>query len=142
MITDEELAKAIKSLRISGTDSQDIEVKASVGKLPASIVESVSAFANASGGVVVLGLSESEEFAPRGRLRCVQNLRRARRGVRGQAHSPGPHGRQDRGLRGHARGRRRHTGVPAILQAVTSRWISFFTSAEMIAGTAKSSCLF
>ena len=64
MITDEELAKAIKSLRISGTDSQDIEVKASVGKLPASIVESVSAFANASGGVVVLGLSESEGFAP------------------------------------------------------------------------------
>ena len=44
VITDEELAKAIKSLRISGTDSQDIEVKASVGKLPASIVESVSAF--------------------------------------------------------------------------------------------------
>ena len=64
MITDEELAKAIKSLRISGTDSQDIEVKASVGKPPASIVESVSAFANASGGVVVLGLSESEGFAP------------------------------------------------------------------------------
>lgn len=64
VITDEELAKAIKSLRISETDSQDIEVKASVGKLPASIVESVSAFANASGGVVVLGLSESEGFAP------------------------------------------------------------------------------
>lgn len=64
VITDEGLAKAIKSLRISGTDSQDIEVKASVGKLPASIVESVSAFANASGGVVVLGLSESEGFAP------------------------------------------------------------------------------
>ena len=38
VITDEELAKAIKSLRISGTDSQDIEVKASVGKLPASIL--------------------------------------------------------------------------------------------------------
>jgi len=53
VITDEELAKAIKSLRISGTDSQDIEVKASVGKLPSSIVESVSAFANASGGVVL-----------------------------------------------------------------------------------------
>ena len=64
MITDEELARAIESLRISGTDSQDVEVKASAGRLPASVVESVSAFANASGGVVVLGLSESEGFSP------------------------------------------------------------------------------
>lgn len=69
MITDEELAKAIKSLRISGTDSQDIEVKASVGKLPASIVESVSAFANASGGVVVLRLSKQSYCGERNRGR-------------------------------------------------------------------------
>lgn len=66
MISDEELGRLVAELRITKTDSQEVEVKASVGKLPASIVESVSAFANASGGTVVLGLSEKEGFEPSG----------------------------------------------------------------------------
>jgi len=64
MTTDEELKRIVAELRVAGTDSQEVEVKSSVGKLPASIIESVSAFANVSGGTVVLGLSEKEGFEP------------------------------------------------------------------------------
>ena len=60
----EELGTLVHQLKSSGTDSQLVEVKESVGKMPASIVETVSAFANGSGGTIVLGLSERNGFAP------------------------------------------------------------------------------
>ena len=60
----EELKVVIRRLRLSGTDSQFVEVKESVGKMPSTIAETISAFANGSGGVVVLGLSEKNEFEP------------------------------------------------------------------------------
>lgn len=51
-------------LRRAGTDLQDAEVKAAAGGLPRSAIESVSAFANADGGVLILGLDESDRFRP------------------------------------------------------------------------------
>lgn len=60
----DELEKIIRRLRFEKTDNQSIEVKESVEKLPSSIVETLSAFANGSGGAIVLGLSERNNFTP------------------------------------------------------------------------------
>lgn len=59
-----QLARIVRDLRASKTDTQFVEVKESVEKLPASIVETISAFANGSGGVIILGLSERNGFTP------------------------------------------------------------------------------
>jgi len=58
------LQSFISYARTVGTDIQDVEVKEAVDKLPKSIAESVSAFANGSGGTIVLGISERNDFAP------------------------------------------------------------------------------
>ena len=58
------LSRIIKDLREKSTDTQDVEVKESVKKLPSSIVETLSAFSNGSGGIIVLGISEASNFAP------------------------------------------------------------------------------
>ena len=58
------LDDALDRLRQAGTDLQDIEVKAASGGLPATAVQSVSAFANADGGLLILGLSEGDGFTP------------------------------------------------------------------------------
>ncbi len=52
----------VRDLRRVATDTQDIEVKESVQKLPASMAETVSAFSNGPGGTIVLGLSEKNGF--------------------------------------------------------------------------------
>ncbi|MDR0991150.1 MAG: ATP-binding protein, partial [Propionibacteriaceae bacterium] len=54
----------ISGLRRVGSDTHFAEVKASVGKLPKSIPETLSAFANGDGGWVVLGLREETGFRP------------------------------------------------------------------------------
>lgn len=59
-----ELKTAIRQLKSSCTDNQSVEVKESVGKMPSSIAETISAFANGSGGTIVLGLSEKNGFEP------------------------------------------------------------------------------
>lgn len=64
MVTDQELAGLVSEMRRVGGDLQDVEVKSSAGRLPKSLAETLSAFANGSGGVVILGLSESDGFAP------------------------------------------------------------------------------
>ena len=52
----------VRDLRHVATDTQDIEVKEAVQKLPASMAETVSAFCNGPGGTIVLGLSEKNGF--------------------------------------------------------------------------------
>ena len=59
-----ELKIAIRQLKSSCTDNQSVEVRESVGKMPSSIAETISAFANGSGGAIVLGLSEKNGFEP------------------------------------------------------------------------------
>ncbi len=48
---------------MAGTDLQNIEVKSGAGGLPKSVAASVSALANARGGLVILGLSDGD-FVP------------------------------------------------------------------------------
>lgn len=60
----EDLDALMQQLKSMRTDSQTVEVKESVGKMPSTIVETVSAFANGSGGIIVLGLSERNGFEP------------------------------------------------------------------------------
>ncbi len=63
---DDELAAIVDDLRAVGTDHADVEAKRAERQLPASIRSTLSAFANTRGGVVILGLDESESFAASG----------------------------------------------------------------------------
>ena len=59
----DEVEAAVRRIRHAATDLQDVEVKSAAGGLPKSVVESVCAFANAAGGLVLLGLDENKAFA-------------------------------------------------------------------------------
>lgn len=63
---DGELAEIVGNLRVLGGDIADVEVKASRTELPKSTRETLSAFANTHGGVLILGLDETNGFAPTG----------------------------------------------------------------------------
>lgn len=63
---DAELAEIVANLRVLGTDIADVEVKNSHGGLPKSLRETMSAFSNTRGGVVILGLDEGRRFTPSG----------------------------------------------------------------------------
>ncbi len=63
---DAELAEIIGNLRLLGTDIADVEVKNSRGGLPKSLRETLSAFSNTRGGVLILGLDEGQGFTPSG----------------------------------------------------------------------------
>ena len=58
------LSEIVNRVRVAGTDLARVEVKAGVGGVPKSIWETVSSFANTSGGVIVLGLNEKDGFRP------------------------------------------------------------------------------
>jgi len=60
----EQLPLLVAGLRSIGQDSHSIEVKASAERLPKSVPETLSAFANGSGGLVILGLDERAGFVP------------------------------------------------------------------------------
>lgn len=59
-----QLEGIIAHLRAAGTDDARVEVKRSGQKLSSDVWETVSAFANTAGGLIILGLSESEGFIP------------------------------------------------------------------------------
>jgi len=65
-VLDAELAEIIGNLRVLGADIADVEVKNASGGLPKSLRETLSAFSNTRGGVVILGLDEGRGFTPAG----------------------------------------------------------------------------
>lgn len=58
----EELQRRVALLRSLGSDDATTEAKSAAGGLPSKIWRSVSAFANTVGGVIILGLNESDGF--------------------------------------------------------------------------------
>lgn len=61
----ERLDELLPRLRAARSDTQDVEVKDASGGFPRSVLETVSAFANGAGGLIVLGLAEPS-FSPTG----------------------------------------------------------------------------
>ncbi|WP_435107389.1 AlbA family DNA-binding domain-containing protein [Nocardiopsis synnemataformans] len=59
---DDELLALVEDLRRYGGDLADVEVKRAQDKLPKSTHETLSAFANTKGGVLILGLDEKSGF--------------------------------------------------------------------------------
>jgi ATP-dependent DNA helicase RecG len=57
-----ELVELIEALRTHGADHLTCEVKRAKGGMPATLWESISAFANAGGGHVLLGIDEKSGF--------------------------------------------------------------------------------
>ncbi|SDN29573.1 ATP-dependent DNA helicase RecG [Actinomyces ruminicola] len=64
VVTDEELQKHVARIRRLGADDARVEAKAAVRDIPKGIWDSVAAFANTEGGLIILGLDESRNFAP------------------------------------------------------------------------------
>lgn len=58
-----EIAEIVASLRAVGVEFEDVEVKRAAGGVPQSLAETMSAFANARGGIIILGLDEKADFA-------------------------------------------------------------------------------
>jgi ATP-dependent DNA helicase RecG len=83
-VTDEtiDLGALIGRLRKLGRDTANVEVKAAEGGLPASLLESICAFANTSGGTVILGLDESSGFTPVSSFDAVKTGERLKEIVR------------------------------------------------------------
>ena len=60
----EEVRDLISKMRIIGSDTQTCEVKEAGKSLPENLLETISAFANKEGGLIILGLSEKKSFRP------------------------------------------------------------------------------
>lgn len=64
VVEDIDITALVALVRRHGTDLSGVEVKAAGGGLPKSVRESLSAFSNGDGGVIILGLDEPAGFAP------------------------------------------------------------------------------
>lgn len=60
---DQELFEAVQQMSEARTDLADYEIKEAAGGLPKSVIESLVAFSNTTGGVVILGISEKDNFS-------------------------------------------------------------------------------
>ncbi|MGH4019269.1 MAG: ATP-binding protein [Pseudonocardiaceae bacterium] len=60
----QELGELVRSLRRLGAEPTGIEVKSAAGGLPKSAIETLCAFGNTDGGLLLLGLDEEDGFAP------------------------------------------------------------------------------
>lgn len=58
-----DVLELVRLLQRRGTDLPTIEAKTAVGGLPKSVRETLSAFSNDRGGVLLLGLAEDQRFA-------------------------------------------------------------------------------
>lgn len=58
----ESMDELLARLRRTGAEPDDLEVTATVGGLPHTVPETLSASANGSGGTLVLGVSEADGF--------------------------------------------------------------------------------
>lgn len=63
-MNENELIGLLESLRRMGSDDLNVEVKESATTLSRDVWETVSAFANTAGGIIVLGVSERAGFVP------------------------------------------------------------------------------
>src|SRR5260370_7993426 len=60
------LAEIVGGRRVAGAEFEDVEAKRAVGGVPESLASTLAAFANARGGIVILGLDEQQGFAATG----------------------------------------------------------------------------
>lgn len=63
-LQDEDIAKIIDRLRSQGSDDGFVEAKTAVGKLNKDVWNTISAFSNTNGGLILLGVDEARNFAP------------------------------------------------------------------------------
>ena len=63
-MNENELVGLLESLKRMGSDDFSVEVKESATTLSRDVWETVSAFANTAGGIIVLGVSERAGFVP------------------------------------------------------------------------------
>ncbi|KFI50956.1 ATP-binding protein [Bifidobacterium biavatii] len=60
----QDVKRLILEMRQIGNDTQSCEVKEAGQKIPSSIVDTLSAFSNGNGGIIILGVSEKNGFTP------------------------------------------------------------------------------
>lgn len=60
----QDVERLILEMRQIGNDTQTCEVKEAARKIPSSLVDTLSAFSNGNGGVIILGISEKDGFTP------------------------------------------------------------------------------
>jgi len=60
----DDVSTLVAQARLAGTDTVGVEIKKAAGGAPKSLPETISAFANGGGGLIVLGLDEADGFKP------------------------------------------------------------------------------